>query len=293
MRRAGRTFTMIALAVCGAFPLFSQTPKDDKPVAEAPKLIVLSYQDIEPKKADERDRLAVSMARTCDRLNTPNFWIDLQPLSGPKKVSSLDLFESFDQLEQARTGWNAALNAHPELARSQEQIQGTVSSEKKIFAIRRDDLGYLTDAADLSKSRYVRIDEIRLLPGHENDFAEAIRILKDGFTNLNAEAPWLVYQVSAGAPMPTFLVLMPMSVLKENDDLLAWEAKLPESTNDGDIDRLIQVAREGYFSTESHLYAISPEMSHVSKEFASGDTGFWKRSSSANPGGADSKSGTR
>jgi hypothetical protein len=36
-----------------------------------------------------------------------------------------------------------------------------------------------------------------------------------------------------------------------------------------------QIAREAYASTESNLYSIKPEKSHVSKEFAAGDPEFW------------------
>ena len=36
-----------------------------------------------------------------------------------------------------------------------------------------------------------------------------------------------------------------------------------------------QIAREAYAQTESNLYAISPEKSHVSKDLAAGDSEFW------------------
>lgn len=36
-----------------------------------------------------------------------------------------------------------------------------------------------------------------------------------------------------------------------------------------------QIAREAYARTESNLYSINPEKSHVSKEFAAGDPEFW------------------
>jgi hypothetical protein len=45
-----------------------------------------------------------------------------------------------------------------------------------------------------------------------------------------------------------------------------------------------QIAREAYASTESNLYVISPEMSHVGKEFAAADPAFWTPKRSPNPG---------
>src|SRR5205807_124187 len=46
--------------------------------------------------------------------------------------------------------------------------------------------------------------------------------------------------------------------------------------HEGEVaERMQQIAREAYAQTESNLYAISPEKSHVSKEFAAGDPEFW------------------
>jgi len=50
-------------------------------------------------------------------------------------------------------------------------------------------------------------------------------------------------------------------------------------------DRMHQIARDAYESSESNLYAISPTTSHVPKEFADGDPDFWflKQSSAVKP----------
>ena len=48
--------------------------------------------------------------------------------------------------------------------------------------------------------------------------------------------------------------------------------------------RVQQIAREAYASTESNLYVISPEMSQVGKEFAAADPAFWTPKRSPNPG---------
>jgi hypothetical protein len=62
---------------------------------------------------------------------------------------------------------------------------------------------------------------------------------------------------------------------------LAWRGPLRDAEGEAGADRMQQIAREAYHSTESNLYAISPEMSHVFKEFADGDPGFWSPRASA------------
>jgi hypothetical protein len=44
-----------------------------------------------------------------------------------------------------------------------------------------------------------------------------------------------------------------------------------------------QIARDAYASTESNLYVIGPEMSHVSREFTEGDPSFWSAKTPAAP----------
>ena len=41
------------------------------------------------------------------------------------------------------------------------------------------------------------------------------------------------------------------------------------------MQRLQQILRESSANTESNLYAVDREISHVSKEFAAGDPNFW------------------
>jgi hypothetical protein len=76
-------------------------------------------------------------------------------------------------------------------------------------------------------------------------------------------------------PSPTFLVFVPMHALKQNDDLLDWRRSLHEAEGEEAAQRMEQIAKDAYASTESNLYFISPETSHVSKDFADGDPGFW------------------
>jgi hypothetical protein len=271
-----RTFAAIILVsvVCVSI-LSGQDRKPANPAAELPNIVLLVQQEIQPGKASVRQKLEVAMKRTCDRLDAPNSWIALQSLTGPQKVLLFDPFDSFEHLEQSFVGWSRLYALHPDLARTQEEIDALVTSERTIVAVLRDDLGYRTDSIDLSEIRFMRVLEVRLLPGHESDFVEALRVLDRAYEKINSDTPWAVYQVNLGIPSPAFLIFMPMSALKQNDDLLARKEALLEAEGEEAAQRLQQTAREAYASTESNLYVVRPEISHVSKGFAAGDPDFW------------------
>jgi hypothetical protein len=252
--------------------------QDQKPAnvdAAPPNIALLVQQDVFPGKAVDREKLEIDFSRAFDHLEIPRFWIDLEPLTGTQEALVFSLFDSYEQLGQSNADWSQFLATRPDLAHEREQIDGLIGSQRKIVAVRRDDLGYLAESIDLSEARFVNVLEVRLFPGREDDFADAFKILADAYGKIHADGPWVVYQVDVGTPAPTFLVLRPMSEIKQNDDLLSWNAKLAEAEGDQSVETLKKITRESFASTESNLYAVKPEMSHVSKSFAATDPDFW------------------
>ncbi len=240
-----------------------------------PKLLLLVHQEFRSGKAAERRKIEVAISRGCDQFPVPNSWIDLESISGLPEALFFDPFDSFEQVDTAFAEWGRIFAARPDLARMQEEIQALVSAERTIIAVRRDDLGYRPQSIDFSKARFMRVLEVRLNPGHESDFVEAFRILGHAYETIKATTPWVVYQVNVGMPSPAFLVFMPMRALTQNDDLLNWRRSLREAEGEEGAHRMEQFAKDAYASTESNLYVINPETSHVSKDFADGDPKFW------------------
>jgi hypothetical protein len=277
-----RPFGAILLSLVCASILSAQDAKAANPAAAPPNVLLLVHQEILPGRASDRQRLETSLSRACDRLDVPNFWIDLQSLTGPREAVFFDTFDSFEHLEKSDADWRQFYAFHPDLARVNDDIDALVGSERTIIAVRRDDVGYLADRIDLSESRFMRILEVRLFPGHESDFVEALRILAEAYTKIKADTPWMVYQVNLGMSSPSFLILMPMSELGQNDDLLSLRDNQLSAEGEEGAERLKQIARESYASAESNLYAVKPEMSHVSKEFAAEDPDFWRHRTEPN-----------
>jgi hypothetical protein len=271
----------------------AQVDESPNPAAEPPNMLVLVHQEYRFDKQSERQKLEVAISRASEHLDLPNDWIDLESISGPTEALFFDPFDSFEQMDAAVAQWGRIYAAHPEIGRPQEELRSLVAAERTIIAVRRDDLGYRPQSIDFSKARFMRVLEVRLNPGHESDFVEVFRILGAAYERIKASTPWVVYQVNVGMPSPAFLVFMPLRELKQNDDLLNWRKSLREAEGEDAAHQMEQIAREAYAGTESNLYVISPNMSHVSKDFADGDPEFWspKKTNAPKPSvrkGADS-----
>jgi hypothetical protein len=271
----------------------AQAQLDDSPnpAGEPPKMLLLVHQEFKSGKEGERQKLEVAMSRACDHLKVPNSWVDLESITGSPEALSFDPFDSFAHVDTAFAEWGRIYSTHPDIADLQEQIKALISTERTIIAVRRDDLGYRPQTIDLSKARFMRVLEVRLLPGHESDFVEAFKILGEAYEKINSNTPWVVYQVNVGMPLPAFLVFVPMRALRQNDDLLFWRRSLREAEGEEAADRMEQIAREAYKSTQSNLYFISPGTSHVSKDFAAGDLEFWSHKAVAAPKPVQPKDG--
>ena len=279
---ANRLLFVVAFSsVIGAAPLLAQTPRPGQSATAPPKILMLVHQQFKFGSEGTRQKLEVSVTRTCDRLDVPNAWIDLQSITGPPEALFFDPLDSFERLDNAFVAWGQILAAHPTLARLFEEIRGLETSESTIVAVRRDDLGYRVNRIDLSKTRFMRVLEVRLRPGHESDFVESFKLLSAAYEKIEADMPWVVYQANVGMPSPSFVVFVPMRALKENDGYLARAPKLRGAEGETGFDRMQQIAREAYASTESNLYSVSPEMSHVPKELSDGDPDFWSPRPSA------------
>lgn len=269
-----RAFVLIALL--GALRLCTpERAAGQVPVTAPPNILVLVDQQFKPADEGTREKLASQIAQACSQFDVPNQWIELQSITGVPRTLSFDSFDSFAQIDDAAVGWPRVWADHPDLSQLQGQLRELVKKERTIIAERRSDLSFEASSIDLSKMRYMRVLEVHLQPGHEADFVEAFKTLRAAYAKIKADTPWVVYQVNLGTPTPAFLAFVPMRALRQNDDLLTWRPLLREAEGEVAAKRMDQIAKEAYASTESNLYAVRPDLSHVFKDFADGDPDFW------------------
>lgn len=252
----------------------AQTSDAPSPETASPKFLALVYQRFSFEKSADVDQWEIAAARACQNLDVPNSWILTESITGEPEALTFDPFDSFEQMEKSVAQWGPIYAAHPELGRVQAQINAALVSQRTIIAVRRDDLSYRPTRIDLSRARFMRVLEVRLNPGHESDFAEAFQKLSAAYEETDSDLPWVVYQANLGTPSPAFFVLVPMKTVGDNDDLLKTHDSVLAAEGEA-AQRIEQIAREAYASTESNLYAVRPDKSRVTKEFAAGDPAFW------------------
>lgn len=276
----GRSISVVSLGICicvlSAASLRAQTNQTINASGEPPKILNVVHPLLIPGKGAAYSQLLDRIAQTYEQAQIPVYWIQSQSLTGSYGEVSLNFFDSFADAEAAGNNLRQAVGSRPALAQMQEQLLGYVSSETNAMAFRRDDISYRAASVDFSKARILRLATILVRPGHEEEFAEAVKGLRNAYERVNATAFWVTYQVNAGAPSTTFVILMPMRSLKEMDDYLARTPQLRDAEGPAIASRLQEIARNAYASWDSELYLVDAAASHVSRDFAAGDPQFWQ-----------------
>jgi hypothetical protein len=236
---------------------WTQTPATSNYSVAAPKVLLLVYQQFLPGKASARQTLEVDVARNFDRIAVPMSWIEMESLTGPTQALFVDPVGSFAEIEKTGNVLAQVYGSRPDLAQSQQQIEEMVANSRTVTAVLRDDLSTNAAQFNLGKARYLQIRVVQVRPERERDLLTA---LSNARTSAQSDKTLAVYQVNAGLAELTFYFLEPLRSMQEVDQgLAAQESVVLNMTT----------------SSDTNLYGIHPEMSHVGKDFAASDPKFW------------------
>ncbi|HKV26964.1 MAG TPA: hypothetical protein VJN90_01660 [Candidatus Acidoferrales bacterium] len=278
--RLKSVFLVIAIFLAGLWAVSPIAPgQTNQPLSQAgapSKVINIVHEALIPGKESAYADLLARIADSYSRAKIPVYWLTSQSLTGSPDAMSLNFLDSFADAETVLHALGEAMVAHPELMPLQERLLGYTRGVTNALAVRRDDVGYRANTIDLRKARILRVATVVVRQGYESEFAEAMKDLSVAYARVNADSPWVLYQVNAGAPATTFVFIMPMRSLKEMDDYIGRAKRLRDAEGKTVEGRMEEIARTAYVSWDSEIYALNPQDSHVREDFAAGNPSFWK-----------------
>ncbi|HZP32151.1 MAG TPA: hypothetical protein VFB23_02220 [Candidatus Acidoferrales bacterium] len=240
------------------------------------KFLNMVHQELKPGRVGAYEDLESSIARIYNRENISAYWVELESITGPPEVLSLNFYDSSEEMARAMDVLNSALAAHPELVQMQDKLlQENTTSGTTVLAIRREDMGYRANTIDFSKMRFLRVSTVFAHPGYERAFMETQWSLSEASEKVHAQAAWAVYEVIGGLPEPAFVIVTPMESLQEVAGIFEANDSVRKSEGGALQQHLQEMARVAYNSSDTRLFAVEPKVSHVSKQFAASDTQFW------------------
>ena len=264
-----RTLT-IGVLLSAAIPAFAQTQ------APPPAKVIQIYREqVKPGKAVAHEKVEVGWPAAFAKASSPAYYVAMTSVSGPGEAWYINPRDSFAALgkDDEAVEKNPALKAQLDALSAQD---GELLSGISIYlATYREDLSYRPDI-EWSKARLVNVTTFRINMGRDQDFVAWRKIVNDAHAKANMNESWVVYQVTSGAPGGTFLLFAPLKSMADLDALADMHGKsYQDAVGEDNRTRIRDLQHETLQSVSSQVFAMSPKMSYVSKEFASGDPDFW------------------
>jgi hypothetical protein len=207
-----------------------------------------------------------------------NVW-GLTTLTGVSESWAVEAHDSFASIEELDKLLNPPGGPRAANGDNGHVADDVLGPSKAMVAIYRPDVSYRPDQAvkALARARYMHVTIYRVRPGMESSFATVAGYRRNAFDTMNLDRPDLAYQVMAGAPSGTYLVLAPMASLRVLDDGIARR----EASGRGYDSNAAKTMAETILVREQRLLRVEPALSWVSDEFAAPDLDFWRMRSSA------------
>ena len=246
-----------------------------------PKVLQITGEYTKPGKAHAlHDKTEGAFVEAMSRANSPVHWIGMISLSGQKRALSFTWYDSFEAWEQsdAALGKKAALTA--ELSRDYIADGEMVYTEDQSVYVYQDEMS-LRPAADLAPMRYMDIATYHVRPGHEREWIELVRMVRETYEKAVPEAQWSTYRQLYGGEGDTYLVLTARKSLAEIDRVLKDNnPRFAAALGEDGLKTFSDLTAASIASSEHQLFAFNPVTSYVPSEWIKSDN-FWKR-----PGGS-------
>ena len=98
------------------------------------------------------------------------------------------------------------------------------STENSAFFYREDQS--FNAAVDMPHMRYFEIEVFLVRPGHEKEWDDAVKLVKDAYKKGMPDAHWAMYQEVYGVPGGEYIVITPMKSASEIDKAFAEQPEI-------------------------------------------------------------------
>jgi hypothetical protein len=272
IRRAmGTSVIGVALLFCSLSVFAQPAPAGWPP----PKVLQIYREEIKPGKSAAHEQVEAGWPKAFAKANWPTNYLAMTSSTGPSEAWFMTGFESLEAWE--KDSGNVAKNSALKKELDQLEVHdGELrSGGRSVVALYREDLSHQANV-DMPKMRYFRIITFRVRQGHDSQFADAVKIVRTAFEKANVPAHWAVYQIYAGMPGPTFLVILPAKSLAEVDAAIAAAPAVQKEEGEDGIKKLQTIASDAFNSVETNIFEFNAKMSYPSKKWADGDPDYWR-----------------
>lgn len=262
----------IGLFCLGSLPAAAQTPGP-------PLVLQIVREDIKPGMMEPHSKEANATVRIWAKAKSPHHRLALVPVAGNEnEVTYLWPFESMAAFGKAQQDLDRIGETYKaDFDRNRHTGEDYHSAQRDMVARLRPDLSYNGGSVDIARCRFMRVETIRVRPGHASEFEEGRMIMKAAHEKAKVDENMAVYQVMGGAQSGTYIVLIPWKSLAEADGAQppphgkAYQEALGESG----AKKMASLSSDSIAFNDVNIYAFNPQLSYAVKAWVDADPGYW------------------
>jgi len=263
MRKSILCICVVTLCLTAVVPAIAQ----DNTMGP-PKVLNIIREEVKTGKSFAHDQNETAWLQAFVKAKYTQPMLTVSAVTGPAEEWFLVGYDSFASMEKMNDEMvkNAAFRSINQTYGAKEA--DLINDSRTITARFRPDLSYKPNV-NVGEYKYFTINVVRVRLGEDIEaFYKAINSARE---KAGLDTHVAMYQVNSGMPAGTYLAFSPVKSMEEwdappND---AYQAALKEVN-------FSQLVGKTILSSESRLYAFSPEQSNPSKEMVASNPGFWK-----------------
>jgi hypothetical protein len=272
MRNITRFFAALSLVAASAFV----TQAQDMP-SSIPKVLQITREWIKPGKTGmPHDKSESAFVDAMAKAKWPTHYIGMTSLSGKSRALYLSQYASFDawQKDSDAITKNTALSA---LLDRDTVADGELldSVDQGVF-IFHDELS-LRPRADLSQMRYMEVSLYHVRPGKDAQWAEVVKMAKEGYQKAAPESHWGMFEQVYGGDGGTYLLLSSHKTMEELDKGFGEDKAFESAMGADGMKKFLDLYAECCETSQHQLFAFSSAQSYVPDEWIKASPDFWKR----------------
>jgi hypothetical protein len=267
----------LALTLTGPLAAHAQTP-----AVPPPNILNIETVNIKPYADEPYDKVASQYPALSEHLKDPTHVLAMEALTGSPRAIYLTGYDSYEAL-QKNEEWllgDAAADAKFDALDAREAPY--ISEVQYAIWHYRPDLSNNVAGADIPHSHYWEVIIFHMRSGHVEQFEELTKLYRDASLKSGQNVPWATYEGLAGVT-DAYLVLVPMTSLKDVDTGLAHKKDFGAALGDEGRGRMNKLSEENVASVEDNIWMVNPEWSYVEKSWIDADPQYWAPEPAAKP----------
>ncbi len=136
---------------------------------------------------------------------------------------------------------------------------------------------------NLKGDRYMQLTQYFVKPGHDAEWEQVVKMVKEGYAKGVPEASWSMFEQRYGPSGGAYLVITPLKSLGEVDGMLGSGKAFADAMGEGGMKKMADLEADCVESYQMNLFAFAPKMSNPPAQWVTDEPDYWGPSKAMMP----------